>query len=180
MDLNFLKTAANLKKIPRQGWVDKLFLDDPESVADHSYSMAVMGMLISDLTGYNTEKILKMTLLHDLAESVVGDHTPEQTDRNEKNRLEDNAFDKIITDLPDPIKSQYLQIWREYQENTSPESKIVHQIDKLEMALQARIYQNEGHAKEKLEPFLKSAEAEITDPRLKELFKKIIGEKENV
>ncbi len=172
--LNFLKTAANLKKIPRRGWINKLSMVDPESVADHSYSMAVMGMIISDLQNFNSEKILKMILLHDLAESKIGDHTPKELPGKEKNRLENNAFQEIVKSLPDSIKSQYLQIWREYQENNSPESKIIHQIDKLEMALQAKIYQNEGRSKKNLEPFFESAKTCITDPKLKELFAKII------
>jgi len=174
MILDFFKTAANLKKIPRQGWIDKLSLDNPESVADHSYSMAVMSMVISDLENYNSEKILKMVLLHDLAESKIGDYTPEQLSNEKKNKLENNAFDEIIKNLPDLIKSQYLQIWQEYQENTSPESKIVHQIDRLEMALQAKIYQKDGHSQEKLESFFESAKTDITDPKLKEIFTKII------
>ena len=174
MILDFFKTAANLKKIPRQGWIDKLSIQNPESVADHSYSMAIIGMVISDLQNYNSEKILKMILLHDLAESKIGDHTPQQLDKEKKNKLENNAFNEIIKNLPDLIKSQYLQIWQEYQENNSPESKIVHQIDKLEMALQAKIYEKDGHSKEKLEAFFESAKTDITDPKLKELFTEII------
>ena len=55
--LDFFKTAVNLKNISRQGWIDKLSIEHPESVADHSYSMAIMGMVISDLEKYDTEKI---------------------------------------------------------------------------------------------------------------------------
>jgi len=150
MILDFFKTAANLKKISRQGWIDKLSLKNPESVADHSYSMAVISMVISDLENYNSEKIIKMVLLHDLAESKIGDYTPEQLSNEKKNKLENNAFNEIIKNLPDLIKLQYLQIWQEYQENTSLESKLVHQIDKLEMVLQAKIYEKDGHSKEKL------------------------------
>ncbi len=174
MILDFFKTAANLKKIPRQGWIDKLSLENPESVADHSYSMALIGMVISDLENYNSEKILKMILLHDLAESKIGDYTPKQLDKEKKNKLENNAFNEIIKSLPDLIKSQYLQIWQEYQENNSPESKIVHQIDKLEMALQAKIYEKDGYSQEKLDVFFESAKIDIIDPKLKELFTKII------
>ena len=83
-------------------------------------------------------------------------------------------FYEIIKNLPDLIKSQYLQIWQEYQENNSIESKLVHQIDKLEMALQANIYKKDGHSQEKLESFFESARMGITDPKLKELFTKII------
>ncbi|MCH8915336.1 MAG: HD domain-containing protein [Thaumarchaeota archaeon] len=174
MILDFFKTAANLKKISRQGWIEKLSLDNPESVADHTYSMAVIGMVISDLENYNSEKIIKMILLHDLAESKIGDFTPEQLNKEKKNELENNVFNKIIKNLPNLIKSQYLQIWQEYQENTSLESKLVHQIDKLEMALQAKIYKNDGHSQKKLESFFESAKIDITDPKLKELFTKII------
>ena len=174
MILDFFKTAANLKNIPRQGWVDKLSIDNPESVSDHSYSMAVIGMVISDLENHDSEKILKMILLHDLAESKIGDLTPGQLGKKEKIDLENNAFYKIIEVLPEMIKSQYLKIWNEYQENISPESKLVHQIDKLEMALQAKLYQNNGHAYEKLESFFESAKAGITNPKLKEIFTKIV------
>ncbi len=174
MILDFFKTAANLKKIPRQGWIDKLSIESPESVADHSYSMAIIGMAISDLQNYNSEKILKMILLHDLAESKIGDYAPKQLSKEKKDKLENNAFHEIIKNLPDLIKSQYLQIWQEYQENNSLESKIVHQIDKLEMALQAKIYEKDGHSQEKLESFFESAKTGITDPKLKELFTKIV------
>ncbi len=178
MILDFFKTAANLKKISRQGWIDKLSLDNPESVADHSYSMAVISMVISDLENYNSEKIIKMVLLHDLAESKIGDYTPEQLSKEKKNKIENNAFNEIIKNLPNLIKSQYLQIWQEYQENSSLESKLVHQIDKLEMALQANIYKKDGHSKKELESFFKSAEIDIVDPKLRELFTEIIKEVE--
>ena len=176
MTIDFFKTAANLKKIRRQGWVDKLSMDNLESVADHSYSMALMGMVISDLEDHDSEKILKMILLHDLAESKIGDYTPGQIISEKKKKLENDAFSKILESLPDSIKSQYQEIWNEYQENTTSESTLVHQIDKLEMALQAKLYEKEGHAKEKLQSFIESSEQEITNPKLKELFRKIIRE----
>jgi len=174
MILDFFKTVVNLKNISRQGWINKLSLKHPESVADHSYSMAIMGMVISDLENYNSEKILKMILLHDLAESKIGDYTPNQISKENKIKIENKAYDEIINSLPDAIKLQYGQIWEEYQKQESPESKIVHQIDKLEMTLQAKMYQKEGSPKESIESFFKSAENEITHPKLKELFNQII------
>jgi putative hydrolase of HD superfamily len=174
MILDFFKTAMNLKKIQRKGWMDKLSISNPESVADHSYSMAIMGMFISDLENYNTEKMIKMILLHDLAESEIGDYTPGQIPLEKKNDLENEAFLKILENLPDLIKSNYLSIWKEYRENNSSESKMVHQLDRLEMALQAKTYENEGHPKEKLESFFESAKNEISHPKLKELFRNIV------
>ena len=172
--LDFFKNALNLKNISRQGWIDKLSIEHPESVADHSYSMAIMGMVISDLENYDSEKMLKMILLHDLAESKIGDYTPNQISKENKIKIENNAYDEIISTLPDTIKLQYGKIWEEYQKQESPESKIVHQIDKLEMVLQAKMYQKEGLPKEEVESFFKSAESEISHPKLKELFYQIL------
>ena len=176
MILDFFKTAVNLKNISRQGWIDKLSIEHPESVADHSYSMAIMGMVISDLENYDSEKILKMILLHDLAESKIGDYTPNQISKENKIKIENNVYDEIISTLPNTIKLQYGKIWKEYQKQESPESKVVHQIDKLEMVLQAKMYQKGGAPTEAVESFFKSAESEITYPKLKEIFTKIIEE----
>ena len=170
MIIDFFKTTINLKKIKRQGWIDKLSINNPESVADHSYSMAIMGMIISDLENMNFEKILKMILLHDLAESIIGDYTPGQISQEKKKKLEEDAFDKILENLPHHLKFQYQKTWKEFQENNSVESKMVHQIDKLEMVFQAISYQNEGQTRDKISPFLETARKEITHPKLKELF----------
>lgn len=173
MILNFFHTSANLKKIPRQGWIDKLSVNRPESVADHVFSMAIMGMIFSDLENQDTEKILKMILLHDLAESVIGDMTPDQISKEEKIAIENKTMKNILENLPPPIQKQYALLWEEYQLNNSKEAKIVHQLDKLEMALQAKIYFNEGYPEEKLTSFFNSSKSEITDPKLLDLFKKI-------
>ena len=175
--LDFLTYSLNLKNVHRQGWIDKLSIENPESVADHSYSMAIMAMIISDLENYDSEKILKMTLLHDLAESKIGDITPEQMTPENKMEIENKAFDEIIGKLPDTLQSQYNPIWKEYQDNITKESQFVHQIDKLEMALQAKIYQKNIEIIDNIEPFLESAKSSITDEKLKELFTKIIDEK---
>ena len=174
--LDFFNHASNLKNISRQGWIDKLSIENPESVADHSYSMAIMAMVISDLENYNSEKILKMVLLHDLAESKIGDFTPGQISKEKKEKIENNAFYEMIGKLPRSIKSKYEEIWKEYQQQTSLESQIVHQIDRLEMVLQAKMYQKSGSSKENISSFLQTAKSEITHPKLKEIFTKIVEE----
>lgn len=173
MILNFFNTTANLKKIKRKGWIDKLNLNTPESVADHTFCMAMIGMVLSDSKNYDTEKILKMILLHDLAESITGDYTPEEKPQNEKRILENNAMQKILNELPLEQKENYNLLWNEYGENQTREANFVHQIDKLEMALQARIYQKEGISEDKLTPFFDSAKKGINDPNLLTLLKQL-------
>jgi putative hydrolase of HD superfamily len=171
---DFFKISTNLKTIPRQGWIEKLSLENPESVADHTYSMTMISMIISDIENYDSEKILKMSLLHDLSESKIGDFTPEQIEYEKKIQLENNAFDEIMKTLPEKLSESYQNLWKEYQENNSSEAKIVHQIDKLEMIIQAKVYEKKGYSKEKLQTFYDSAKKEITNPKLKELFIEIM------
>ena len=171
---SFFQKVLELKNIPRQGWKDKLDMDNVESVADHSYSMSIMAMIISDLENYDSEKILKMVLLHDLAESKIGDFTPGQISKDEKEKIENQAFHEIIENLPTRISSEYAEIWKEYQNKSSKESLFVHQIDRLEMALQAKIYQKSGKTIEDIGPFLESAKRSITNKKLKELFDQIV------
>ena len=171
---DFFKIGANLKKIPRKGWQTKLGIDNPESVADHSFSMALISMIISDIEGYDTSKIMKMSLLHDLAESVVGDFTPEEISHSEKTRLENKAMNDILSELPISLKNEYSNIWKEYQENKIEESKLVHDIDKLEMALQAKLYQDDGQSAEKTKLFLENAKESIRNTKLQDVLSKIL------
>ena len=158
---NFFQKVLMLKTIPRQGWKEKLQIDHPESVADHSYSVSTMSMLLSDLEGLNTEKIIRMALLHDLAESIIGDITPNKLTNNEKMFKETQAMKKILKNLPDKIIAQYLEIWDDYQNNSSQEANLLHDIDKLEMAFQAKFYQENGVTKEKLLTFFNTANTKI-------------------
>lgn len=175
--LDFFKISAKLKDTPRQGWVDKLNHKDPETVAEHVYMAAVMGMVLSDLKGGNTEKILKMILLHDLAESVTGDITPGQLPKESKAELENDAMKKILGCLPEGLSERYLQVWDEFRQGSSEESRLVHQVDKLEMALQAKAYSRDGFAPEQLAPFLDSARNGISEKNIKEIFAKILEDK---
>lgn len=171
---DFLDVAIKLKTVPRQGWINKLGLKDPESVADHCYSMAVMAMVFSDLRKLDTGKIVKMTLLHDLAEAVTGDLTPDDTTRPEKEKMENKAMKRILSTLPKALKTEYAKLWAEYQQNHTREAMLLHQVDKLEMALQAKNYKKMGYAKKQMAPFFDSAKKGVTDPALKKTLRKIL------
>tara|TARA_B100001750_G_scaffold141339_1_gene112654 strand:- start:63 stop:590 length:528 start_codon:yes stop_codon:yes gene_type:complete len=171
---NFFQKVLTLKNIPRQGWKEKLEIDNPESVADHSYSVTAMSMILSDLEGLNTEKIIKMALLHDLAESIIGDITPNTITNDEKILKENQAMKQILKNLPDKITELYLEIWNDYQNDSSRESNLLHDIDKLEMAFQAKFYQEKGVTKEKLLTFFNSANTEIKNKNLRNILSNII------
>jgi len=172
----FIFFVSELKKIKRSGWKNKLNLNDAESVADHTYTMTVLGMVISDLHGLNTEKIIRMSLLHDLAESITGDIMPRQMTANEKHTKENNAIKQIFEKLPNELQNKYYKIWEELQDKKSNEAKFVHELDKLEMAIQAKLYQKNGIDQEKIKPFIESASNDIKSDEMKKILKKFIEE----
>jgi len=137
-------------------------------------------MVLSDLQKLDTQKVLKMSLLHDITESITGDLTPEDISKNEKIELENKTIDKILGNLPDDLAKNYLTIWNEYNKNISDEAKLVHEVDKLEMVIQALSYANDGIEKEKLEPFVNSAKSQINSKQLKEILDKLLQWSKNL
>ena len=115
-----------------------------------------------------------MSLLHDLAESITGDFTPDSISKKDKVELENKTMNEILNNLPDILFEEYMAIWKEYQDKKTKESVLMHEVDKLEMALQAKIYSNQGFSKEKLESFLKTADKEIQNNDLKTIFEDIV------
>ncbi len=173
MLLDFFHTVMELKNIPRKGWKDKIGIPNPESVADHSYSVTVMAMILSDFKKLDTQKILKMSLLHDLAESIIGDFTPGEISKKDKIEIENEAMTKILSKLPSNLTNKYNEIWKEFQNQKSKEAILLHEIDRLEMALQAFKYGSEGYPQDKLEVFFLSAKKKIKSKEVLEILDEI-------
>ena len=133
-----------------------------------------MSMILSDLEGLNSEKIIRIALLHDLAESVIGDITPDHIEKNEKISKENLAMKQILKNLPSEVSESYFEIWDEYQNVSSEEAKLVHEIDKLEMVFQAKYYCDKGYPKEKLRSFFQTANIEIKSKYLREMLSKFL------
>lgn len=167
--LGFFEHANKLKFTERSGWVSKVNVKEPESVADHSYLTSLMCMVIADMKGLDTDKTLRMALLHDLAESLTGDLMPEEVSKEKKNEMETRTMEAILNKLPPDLHTRYDRLWREYRNMSSEEAILVHQIDKLEMALQASDYLKKGYDLKLLEQFFLSAEEGVSDKELQEL-----------
>lgn len=165
---DFFFQIATLKELPRSGWKIKVGLNDSESVAEHSFMMTVMSMVFSDLKSLDTEKIMKMSVLHDWAESKIGDFMPDEIGYDKKSELENYAMAEILESLPQSLQSDYHNLWNEFLSRDTYESRLVHEIDKLEMALQAKIYEKKVNP-EKVKPFIISAVEQVNDPDLKKI-----------
>lgn len=120
-------------------------VQNPESIADHMYRMGLMALIASDIPGIDQDKCVKMAIVHDIAEAIVGDITPSDgISKAEKSRREREALDHMCKLLGGGSRAKEIEeLWMEYEENTSSEAKIVKDFDKVEMILQALEYENE-------------------------------------
>lgn len=159
--VSFLKKAGKLKEIKREGWL-RVGIKNAESVASHSYRVSLIAMVVGDKLNLNVEKLLKMALLHDLAEAKIGDITPYEMKKEEKIELERKAMKDILYNF-----DEYFNLWIEYIEGESEEARLLQEIDKFEMILQAYEY-GEKYGMEKIKEFLEEKE-NIRHPFLKEL-----------
>lgn len=154
----FIQSIFRLKKIKRTGWLAKGKILNGESIADHSYSLSALCMVFSDILGLDTEKVIKMCIIHDLAESIIGDIMPGEIPDKEKKMKENKVMKSILFSLPVSVRIDYFGIWKEFLLNGSKEAQLVHKVDKLEMLLQAREYLLQGYPNRYLEQFFKSIE----------------------
>mgnify|MGYP005674321269 FL=1 len=148
-----LQEWLGLKDLPRTGWV-RSGVQEPESVAAHSWGMAVLALHFAP-KNLDLAKVLAMCIIHDLPEVRVGDLTPHDDVRN-KAELEASAMSELAP--------EWLGLFHEYESGHSEEAKFVKQIDKLDMGLQASIYQSRQELD--LSEFTNSARFKITDSTL--------------
>jgi putative hydrolase of HD superfamily len=138
--VHFLTAVGRLKRVDRSGWSSRHL--PSESVADHSYRTAVLASLIVELVDeeLNSSKILRMCLIHDLAEAFIGDWDTDATNlvgKTSKVDLESRVIQKLFVGLPDKASKDFIALWTEFKENSTLEAKIVHLADKLEAVIQA-------------------------------------------
>ncbi|KAF2188613.1 hypothetical protein K469DRAFT_703205 [Zopfia rhizophila CBS 207.26] len=137
-----------LKTTKRAGW-RRFGISHGESISDHMYRMSILTMLApSSLSSrLNIPKCTKMALIHDMAESLVGDITPlDPVSKSEKSRREASTMDYICSTLLRNYNGglngkEMREIWQEYEDGKTLESKFVHDIDKMELILQTVEYE---------------------------------------
>jgi putative hydrolase of HD superfamily len=107
------------------------------------YRMGLMSLLTSDC-GVDSQRCIRMALVHDIAEAIVGDITPHcNVSDHDKFKLEADAVQQIKQMLgPATHAAREVEtLWHEYEQQSTPESQLVKDFDKLEMIIQAHEYE---------------------------------------
>lgn len=170
--INILGRAGVLKEVRRTGWVLK-GVEEAESVADHSWRMSLLVMLLAD-GKLDKEKLLEMCVVHDLGEIGIGDIKWESgrrviSSQAVKHKDELKVFEDMFCDHTDG--QRYVELLREFNEQKTPEARFIKQIDKLEMILTALEYEQRGYPADLFDEFWENAEKYLEGQSLEPIFR---------
>lgn len=153
--LSLLDHVNNLKRLPRTGWL-LAGISPAESVADHGFATALLALALAEAVNadlaaaeldqsLDIARVLRIALLHDLAESTLTDLPHRATallNADVKHGAERRALAEITQELPDA--ALWRSLWEEYAAGSTPEACLVGDADKLELAHQALRYAQSG------------------------------------
>lgn len=173
--VTFLNLVGDLKKIPRTGWLHHGLIN-VESIAEHTFRVSILAFMLADDLDCDRSKLVEMALIHDIAEIKAGDIVAEhgtQVDVQQKA----TKFEKEKTAMTNlsqisPNGKNILKLWEEYEHLNTREAKILKQLDKLEMAMQALEYENPRNPNH-LKEFWENIKMHINEPLLLNIFKEI-------
>ncbi len=131
---------AELKALERTGWLEKGAPRPIDTSASHSFGAALLGWVRAKEEGLNEMKVVKMLLLHDLVEALIGDPTDRQVPPDEKRVKEDEGFKEMLHKLPESIRGEAESLFAEFQEWKTPEAIVAKECDKLDTLFQALHY----------------------------------------
>ncbi|GAB0494278.1 hypothetical protein MMPV_005570 [Pyropia vietnamensis] len=177
--LELMLLVGRLKRTKRAGWVLS-GIPAPESVSDHMYRMAVAAFALPPAVSAHA---MKLALVHDLAEALVGDITPHDGVSSEEKEQRERAAMVTIRDEVlgggaggggsqrggDPagqaVGAQLMTLWEEYEAGETPAAALVKDVDKYEMVVQA--YEYEKATGKDLSPFFDSTAGKFRTPTVR-------------
>jgi putative hydrolase of HD superfamily len=151
--LSTLIELQRLKSLERTGWMLRGLAPGAESVADHSYGVAVAAMLLADEmiargVVVSVERVLRMAVLHDWAEARVGDMPRTATNyfgADARKRAERAAFDDMVSPLKaGGASAMYTALHEDYEERASLEARLVKAADVIDLLVQTLAFERAG------------------------------------
>ena len=143
--LNLLTHGNQLKRTARTGWVQR-GVPNPENVAAHSYGVVFTALVLVQLIDepVDVNRVLAIAALHDLPEGLTTDiptpawrYLPEGI----KMQVERGAMSEILAGMP--FAPDFMALWEELHTAETAAARLVHDADKLDMFLQAVIYEEQ-------------------------------------
>ncbi len=133
--LEFVHFLERLKRELRHSYISD---GRQEDVAQHSWRMAVMAMVLQPEEKVDVSKCVRMALVHDLPEAISGDvFALDAGAKKGKPEREERAMREICSKIADgEISGELFGLWSEYEAAKTPEARFVKLLDKFEVLIQ--------------------------------------------
>jgi putative hydrolases of HD superfamily len=149
--LETLIELQRLKRLDRTGWTLRGLPNGTESVASHSFGVCVTAMLLADEMQargieINCERVLRMALIHDWAETRVGDMPKTATEyfgAENRKKAETQAFADIVSGIRSG-ESEYESLYEDYEQRSSLEARVVKAADVIDLLVEAYALERAG------------------------------------
>ncbi len=140
-DLEFLYELGDIRFIQRQ-W-HRFHLGSVADLADHHFRVLWLSLMIAarEHADIDSEKMMKMALVHDIAESRTGD--ADYIARQYVTRNEELGISDMLAETS--LEEEFLGLWHEYEARECLEAKIVKDADNLDVDLEIREQRSQGH-----------------------------------
>ena len=139
----FLFEMGHLKHLPRSGWL-LLGIPQPETVAEHSFRVGMVGIALAALEGADVGRTAALCLLHDAHETRIGD-VPSVGRAYVTTAVPEAVSAHQTSAMPDKVAKVFQDLVAEYEAAETLESRTARDADKIETLLQAVEYQAQGH-----------------------------------
>lgn len=139
----YLFEVGHLKHLTRAGWL-LLGIPQPETVAEHSFRVGVVGIILATLEGADVGRTAALCLLHDVHETRIGD-VPSVGRAYVTTAVPEAVSAHQTSAMPDGVAKVFQDLVAEYEATETIESRVAHDADKIETLMQAAEYQAQGH-----------------------------------
>ena len=154
---NYLYEMGLLKRYKRTGlWIAGI--DNPESIAEHSFRTAIIGYLLAVMEGADPAKTATLCLFHDTQETRIGD-VPSVGKAYVVTAPNAEVTADQVVGFPAEIGQAVRELVDEYEARETPEAQLAKDADKLECLIQAREYRAQGH--EDVPPWIETSAAAL-------------------
>lgn len=127
--IDFLNKIEKLKCNTRHSFTSS---GRRESVAEHSWRLAVMALLCADeYPDLDINKVIKMCLIHDFGEAVTGD-IPAFLKTEKDEAEEEKAVQSLLKELPESLRDELSELFSEMKVLQTKEAKLFKSLDNLE------------------------------------------------
>lgn len=168
----FFGEINSLKHRERQGWKDKDVERPRDTIASHSYGAALIGWFLAEREDLDSDRMVKMLLVHDLVMARMDDLTPEDDEYSDKKSIERERLAQVLEQVPEDFREEARELIEELRDRETTLSRAAKDADRLDTLMQAVTYSEEASSPF-IREFLEHARTDVESDSAREILHRV-------